>query len=177
MIFFSVWCFAKIINPFVPFPCLSILWVESEATMRSFYSFSTNPLEPLWLSSNWKVIFTTAALLCGMIFREELVKSILLHWTCKLSLHFMNSSDSLSGDDSGSHRWCGDDISLGKGKRWNVSTFPPTPFHPSPPLPFHFHLLCPSTPHLPFPSYPPRRGRLTSSYNGGSFKTKWKQPS
>ena len=42
------------------------------ATMRSFYSFTTNPLEPLWLTSNWKIIFTTAALLCGMVFRENL---------------------------------------------------------------------------------------------------------
>ena len=128
------------------FPVFSILWVESEATMRSFLQFHNQSSGTLWLSSNWKVIFTTAALLCGMIFREELVKSILLPWTCKLSLHFMNSSDSLSGDDSGSHRWCGDDISLGKGKGWNVSTFPPTSFHPSPSLPFHFHLPVPPLP-------------------------------
>ena len=146
MIFFSVWCFAKIINPFVPFPCLSILWVESEATMRSFYSFSTNPLEPLWLSSNWKVIFTTAALLCGMIFRENLSSPSyypgLASFPFTLWIHLC-----LSGDDIWfSLLWCGDDISLGKGKGWNVSTFPPTSFHPSPSLPFHFHLPVPPLP-------------------------------
>ena len=115
--------------------------------MRSFLQFHNQSSGTLWLSSNWKVIFTTAALLCGMIFREELVKSITLPWTCKLSLHFMNSPDSLSGDDIWfSLLWCGDNISLGKGKGWNVPTFPPTSFHLSPSLPFHLHLPVPPLP-------------------------------
>ena len=171
MIFFSVWYFAKIINPFVPFPCLSILWVESEATMRSFLQFHNQSSGTLWLSSNWKVIFTTAALLCGMIFREELVKSIILPWTCKLPftlwIHLC-----LSGDDIWfSLLWCGDDISLGKGKRMkclhlSIYIFPPfsISIFPSP-------SSYPSTSHLPSPSFQLVVKDSPVSYNEDSFKT------
>ena len=48
----------------------SLSWIL--ATMRSFYSFTINPLEPLWLTSNWKAILTTVALLCGMVLRKNL---------------------------------------------------------------------------------------------------------
>ena len=153
----------------------SLSWIRSYNAQ--FLQFHNQSSGTLWLSSNWKVIFTTAALLCGMIFREELVKSIILPWTCKLSLHFMNSSDSLSGDDiwfSSLMRWWYQSREGERMKCLHLSTYIFPSFSIST---FPFPSSCPSTPHLPFPSYPPRRGRLTSSYNGGSFKTKWKQPS
>ena len=121
--------------------------------MRSFYSFTTNPLEPLWLTSNWKIIFTTAALLCGMVFRENLSSPSyypgLASFPFTLWIHLC-----LSGDDIWfSLLWCGDDISLGKGKRMkclHLSTYIFPSFSisifPSP-------SSCPSTSHLPSPSF------------------------
>ena len=153
MIFSSVWYFAKTINSFVPFPLSFhfLSWIL--ATMRSFYSFTTNPLEPLWLTSNWKIIFTTAALLCGMVFRENLSSPSyypgLASFPFTLWIHLC-----LSGDDIWfSLLWCGDDISLGKGKRMkclhlSIYIFPPfsISIFPSP-------SSYPSTSHLPSPSF------------------------
>ena len=41
--------------------------------MRRFYSFTINPLVLPLLISNWKAILTTVTLLCGMVFRENLL--------------------------------------------------------------------------------------------------------
>ena len=159
------------------FPVFPFFESNQKLQCAVFYSFTTSPLEHfgcLQIGRSFSppqlyfVVWSSERNLSSPSYYPGLASFPFTLW-----IHLIANQVMISG----SHRWCGDDISLGKGKRWNVSTFPPTPFHPSPPLPFHFHLLCPSTPHLPFPSYPPRRGRLTSSYNGGSFKTKWKQPS
>ena len=49
IILFSVWYFAKTINPFVPFSCLPILWVESLLKCVVF----TVSLSTLWYYLCW----------------------------------------------------------------------------------------------------------------------------
>ena len=138
----------------------SLSWIRSYNAQ--FLQFLNQSSGTLWLSSNWKVIFTTAALLCGMIFREELVKSIILPWTCKLSLHFMNSPVPI--------RWWY--LVLIALMRWWYQSregekdemSPPSHLHLSPFLHLYLSISIFLSLHFPssIPIFPARRGRLTS---------------
>ena len=57
--------------------------------MRSFYSFTINPLVLPLLISNWKAILTTVTLLCGMVFRENLSSQSHYPELETISPHFM----------------------------------------------------------------------------------------
>ena len=128
------------------FPVFSILWVESEATMRSFLQFHNQSSGTLWLSligrsfsppQLYFVVWSSERNLSSPSYYPGLASFPFTLWIHLTAYQVMIS---------GSHRWCGDDISLGKGKGWNVSTFPPTSFHLSPSLPFHLHLPVPPLP-------------------------------
>ena len=168
MIFFSVWYFAKIINPFVPFSlsCHSSSWVRS-------YNVFTVSQPVLWhtlVVFKLEGHFHHRSSTLWYDLQRELVKSIILPWTCKfpftLWIHLC-----LSGDDIWfSLLWCGDDISLGKGKRMkclhlSIYIFPP----------FSISIFLspssyPSTSHLPSPSFQLVVKDSPVSYNEDSFK-------
>ena len=161
MIFSSVWYFAKTINSFVPFPCLSIFWVESLLQCAVF-----TVLQPiLWNHFGWLQIgrsFSPPQLYFVVWSSERTCQAHHVTLGLQVSLHFMNSPVFIRWWHLvliALMRWW---YQSRKGEKDEMS--PPFHLHLSTFLHLHLSISIFLSLHFPssIPIFPARRERLTS---------------